>query len=151
MKKIKEVSQLVGVSRRTLQYYDDEGIFSTKRERNNHRVYDQYALERIWQVLIYKEMNFELKEIKRLLTLTNDQKNIVYTDQIEAIKQQITVLKGRMRLISFVQMNGLPSKPEEHSGKTYVGYIKEMRQKMQGDCTKGEKTDESKKNRTGGM
>ncbi len=51
MKKINEVSRLVGVSRRTLQYYDDEGILLSERTPNNHRVYDQYALERIWQMV----------------------------------------------------------------------------------------------------
>lgn len=60
MKKINEVSQLVGVSKRTLQYYDDEGILLIERTTNNHRVYDQHTLEQIWQILIYKEMDFEL-------------------------------------------------------------------------------------------
>ena len=61
MKKINEVSQIVGVSKRTLQYYDDEGILPIERTANNHGIYDQQALERIWQILIYKEMDFGLK------------------------------------------------------------------------------------------
>ena len=58
MKKINEVSRIVGVSKRTLQYYDDEGILQIERTANNHRVYDQHTLEQIWQILIYKEMDF---------------------------------------------------------------------------------------------
>ena len=41
MKKTNEVSKLAGVSRRTLQYYDDEGILVVKRSQNNHRLYDE--------------------------------------------------------------------------------------------------------------
>lgn len=35
-----------------------------ERASNNHRMYDRRALERIWEILVYKEMDFELKEIK---------------------------------------------------------------------------------------
>ena len=44
MKKINEVSRLAGVSKRTLQYYDDEGLLLIERAQNNHRVYDGDAL-----------------------------------------------------------------------------------------------------------
>lgn len=131
MKKINEVSRLVGVSRRTLQYYDDEGILLSERTPNNHRVYDQYALERIWQILIYKEMGFELKEIKQLLKSDNAQKDFYFNRKIEAIKNQILTLKVQMKFISFVQVNGMPEKPEEYSGKTYVKCVEEIREKIQ--------------------
>ena len=45
MKRTNEVSKLVGVSRRTLQYYDDEGLLGAKRSELNYRLYDQQALE----------------------------------------------------------------------------------------------------------
>lgn len=66
-KKIEEVSKLSGVSKRTLQYYDDEGILPVKRSKNNYRLYDDETMERLWEVLWYKEMGFNLKEIKLIL------------------------------------------------------------------------------------
>lgn len=69
MKKTNEVSKLVGVSRRTLQYYDNEGLLDVKRSKNNYRLYDENALERIWKIMLYKEMGFNLKEIHELLLL----------------------------------------------------------------------------------
>lgn len=143
MKKINEVSQLVGVSRRTLQYYDDEGLFLIERAQNNHRVYDQYALERIWEILIYKEMDFKLKEIRKLLELSGDQKDIYFIRQIESIKNQIITLKVRIGFISSVRANGIPLKPEEHSEQTYVNCIAEIREKIQRIITKGETNDEN--------
>lgn len=142
MKKINEVSRLAGVSKRTLQYYDDEGLLLIERAKNNHRVYDQYALERIWEILIYKEMDFKLKEIRKLLELSNDQKDIYFVNQIESIKNQIIILKVRMRFISSVRVNGIPLKPEESSGETYVSRIEEIRGKIQ-RTVKGETTDEN--------
>ena len=76
IKKTNETSKLVGVSRRTLQYYDDEGILVAQRTENNHRVYDRKALENIWRILHYKEMGFELKEIKKLLQATDEEQKI---------------------------------------------------------------------------
>ena len=54
MKRIEEVCRLSGVSRRTLQYYDNEGILSVKRSEENYRLYDETAMERLWEILWYK-------------------------------------------------------------------------------------------------
>ncbi len=143
MKKINEVSRLAGVSKRTLQYYEDEGLLLVERAQNNHRVYDREALERIWEILIYKEMDFKLKEIGKLLKLSDDQKDIYFIKQIESIKNQIITLKVRMKFISSVQVNGIPLKPEEHSGETYISRITEIREKMQKIITEGEANDEN--------
>ena len=81
MKKTNEVSKLAGVSRRTLQYYDDEGILVVKRSQNNHRLYDEKSLNKIWQIMIYKEMGFELKEIKQLFEIPNSEKKNLLRDR----------------------------------------------------------------------
>ena len=49
-KKIEEVSKLSGVSKRTLQYYDEEGILPVKRSKNNYRLYDDETIERLWKI-----------------------------------------------------------------------------------------------------
>lgn len=66
MKKIKEASQLAGVSKRTLQYYDEEGILVTGRDAGNHRIYDPPALEQIWQILIYKGGKTYVERIREI-------------------------------------------------------------------------------------
>jgi len=60
-KKIEEVSKLSGVSKRTLQYYDEEGILPVKRSKNNYRLYDDETIERLWKILWYKEMGVRFK------------------------------------------------------------------------------------------
>ncbi len=48
MKKTNEASKQTGLTKRTLQYYDTQGLISVERNSINHRVYEQSTLERIW-------------------------------------------------------------------------------------------------------
>lgn len=64
MKKIREVSMMSGISRRTLQYYDDEGILPVERTKENYRLYDEKALRKLWEILIYKEIGLSIKQTK---------------------------------------------------------------------------------------
>lgn len=130
MKKTNEVSKIVGVSRRTIQYYDDEGLLMVERTPNNQRLFDEHALTRIWEILIYKEMNLELKEIKCLLGLEEDQKKRYLENHMKEIGKEITKLQVQMGFISLVQIYGMPEAPTAESGKTYVKRIEELRKKI---------------------
>ncbi len=130
MKKINEVSRIAGVSKRTLQYYDDEGILSIERTSHNHRVYDQQTLEQIWQILIYKEMGFKLSEIKYLLNLSKEQKDEYINRQMKRIEDKMLTKEVQLKFISLVQNGGLPMRPEEGCEKTYMMRIEEMRENI---------------------
>ena len=67
MKKIKKVSEMTDVSRRTLQFYDEIGLLTAERTENNYRVYDKETLGRLWRILIYREISCKLTKIKELL------------------------------------------------------------------------------------
>lgn len=97
-KKIEEVSKLSGVSKRTLQYYDDEGILPVKRSKNNYRLYDDdETVERLWEVLWYKEMGFDLKEIK--LILEGVEQETVIEEKVNKINNTIRVLEEQKKVI----------------------------------------------------
>lgn len=130
MKKTNEVSKLVGVSRRTLQYYDDEGMLLVERTENNYRLYDEKALEKIWRVMLYKEMGFKLKEIKQLLLLSDNKQEEYLGLRVEKVNSQIRGLEEQKEFISLVLKYGMPQIPEESTGMTYVSSIKELRKKM---------------------
>lgn len=132
MKKISEVSKLVGVSKRTLQYYDDEGLLVVERTKNNHRLYDRDDLEQIWKILIYKEMGFELGQIKQILALSLNQQKIYLEKKKEEIETRIAELNARTEIVTFVRQNGIPPAPVEHmAGITYVEYIRDMGKQIQ--------------------
>jgi len=123
-KKIEEVSKLSGVSKRTLQYYDDEGILPVKRSKNNYRLYDDETMERLWKILWYKEMGLDLKEIK--LILEGMKQEIVIEEKVNKINYTIRVLEKQKKVIEYIQRYSIPVKSEENN-QTYKDQIKQIR------------------------
>lgn len=65
---IRELSELAGVSARTLRYYDEIGLLKPKYIRETgYRFYGEGELALLQQILFYRERNLDLKKIKRIL------------------------------------------------------------------------------------
>ncbi|MDE6925651.1 MAG: MerR family transcriptional regulator, partial [Acetatifactor sp.] len=86
MRTVNEVSKLAGVSIRTLQYYDKIGLLKpTQYTESGYRLYDDTALETLQQILLFRELEFPLKEIRAILSRPDFDRNL-------ALEQQITLL-----------------------------------------------------------
>ena len=69
MKTVKEVSQLAGISIRTLRYYDEMGLLKpTQVSEAGYRLYDDTALEQLQEIMFFKEMALPLEQIKKIMT-----------------------------------------------------------------------------------
>jgi DNA-binding transcriptional MerR regulator len=89
MMTVNEVSKLTGVSIRTLQYYDNIGLLKpAEYTESGYRLYDDAALERLQQILLFRELEFPLKDIKDIVTRSD-------FDRKKALDQQIELLKLR--------------------------------------------------------
>jgi len=87
MMTVKRVSDLTGVSVRTLQYYDKIGLLSpTELTDAGYRLYDDTALERLQQILLFCELEFPLKEIKAILGSPNFDRKRALSQQIELLE-----------------------------------------------------------------
>lgn len=65
MKTVKGVSQLTGISVRTLHYYDEIGLFKpTEVNEAGYRLYDDKAIDKLGQILVFKELDIPLADIK---------------------------------------------------------------------------------------
>ncbi|MEM1135921.1 MAG: MerR family transcriptional regulator [Bacteroidota bacterium] len=65
---VKKVSKISGVSVRTLHYYDEIGLLKPLvRSASNYRFYGEKELLRLQQILFYRELDFPLKEIAKIL------------------------------------------------------------------------------------
>ena len=96
---IKEFAKLTGVSVRTLHYYDEIGLLkpSAVDEQNGYRFYDERSLERMQEILFYRELDFPLKSISEILASPNYDKQKALTEQ----RRLLTLKKERLeRLIS---------------------------------------------------
>lgn len=86
MMTVNEVSKLSGVSIRTLHYYDTIGLLQpTEVTEAGYRLYDETALERLQQILLFRELEFPLKEIKGILDAPNFDRNKALEQQIELL------------------------------------------------------------------
>ena len=87
MMTVHEVSRLTGVSIRTLQYYDRIGLLHPAEYTGaGYRLYDEAALETLQQILLFRELEFPLKEIRRILQSPS-------FDRQKALDQQIGLLE----------------------------------------------------------
>ena len=100
MRTVKEVSELTGISVRTLHYYDEIGLFEpTIVSEAGYRLYDDKALERLQQILFFREFDMPLKEIISIMENPNLDKNQLLCSQ----KQVLILKKERLeRLIASI-------------------------------------------------
>ena len=127
MKRTSEISKIVGVSKRTLQFYDDEGMIKVERSENNYRLYDEKTLGKLWEIMVYKEMGLKLEDIKQLLVRSENEKKGFYKAYIEQIEEKIKELERQERFISLIIAKGLPQRPDENSNVTYKSRLAELR------------------------
>ena len=68
MKTVKEVSEFTGISVRTLHYYDEIGLFKpTEVNDAGYRLYDDKAIDKLGQILVFKELDLPLADIKLIM------------------------------------------------------------------------------------
>ena len=86
MMTVNEVNKLTGVSIRTLQYYDKIGLLHpADYTEAGYRLYDDAALETLQQILLFRELEFPLKDIKEIIGSPD-------FDRSKALEQQIELL-----------------------------------------------------------
>ena len=87
MKTVKEVSGISGVSIRTLHHYDAIGLLKpTQVTEAGYRLYDDLALERLQTILLFRQLQFPLKQIRQILDAPG-------FDPLDALERQIELLE----------------------------------------------------------
>lgn len=82
MRTISQVAELTGISIRTLQYYDEIGLLKpSELTQSGYRLYNDEALQKLQQILFFKELGFKLKDIREILEKPD-------FDRIAAFKKQ---------------------------------------------------------------
>ena len=91
---VSRVSKLAGVTVKTLHHYDDKGLLIPHRNpENGYREYDQNHLVRLQQILIYRELDFSIEQIKSMLAGSGE-------DILSALTNQKDILLQRQQSIS---------------------------------------------------
>ena len=110
MRTVKEISDLTGISVRTLHYYDEIGLLKpTDKSEAGYRLYDDKALETLQQILFFREFDIPLKEIKAVMenpALEKNQILLMQREMLVAKKERIErliasiddILRGENRM-----------------------------------------------------
>lgn len=155
---VQKLGRLAGISTRTLRYYDEIGILKPARMNSSgYRIYGQAEVDRLQQILFYRELGVSLESIKEIVTapsfngakalkehreqLLDKRKQLDLL--ISNVEKTIALTGGRMTMSDKEKFEGFKQKIIDDNEKKYG---KEIREKY-GDDTVN-KSNEKLKNMT---
>ena len=100
MKTVKDVSAITGISIRTLRYYDEIGLLKpTVLTEAGYRLYDSKALEKLQEIMFFRELEIPLMDIKKIMDNPDYDKEQVLLTQKSLLEQKRNRLNGIIELI----------------------------------------------------
>ncbi len=134
MKSVKQIAKQTGVSVRTLHHYDAIGLLKpTYVAESGYRYYDEVAVERLYLILLFRELEFSLKDIVKILDAPDYDRNRVLDAQIALLKAKADHLSGCIHLANAIKQTGVnnmafkewdPKKIKEYDDQAKVLYGK---------------------------
>lgn len=97
---VNQLARLAGVSVRTLHYYDEVGLLNPARIRGNgYRQYEDKELYRLQQIMFFRELDFALDDIKKMIDKSNFDMVSALRDHKALIKLKQKRLEGLIKTI----------------------------------------------------
>ena len=98
---IKEVENLLSVSRANVRFYEQEGLLTIHRKANNYRDYTDENIEELKKIILFRKLGFTVDEIKKMKNgeLSLDS---AAAANIERLEKEIQSLKGALALTQTV-------------------------------------------------
>lgn len=136
---VQKLSSLAGISTRTLRYYDEIGILKPARiNSSGYRIYGETEVDRLQQILFYKELGVELDTIKTIMSSPSfdgatalkehRQKLLQKREQlnilIENVDKTIALREGKVKMTNKEKFEGFKQKLVEDNEKKYGNEIR---------------------------
>ena len=136
---INKLAKLAGVSTRTLRYYEQCGLLSPARvSSNGYRIYGKEEIDRLQQILFYRQLSIPLDKIRRILTAPDFDIALALENHLTALiarKEQIDALianlektlkslKGEIVMTDKEKFIGFGQKLVEENEKRYGAEIR---------------------------
>ena len=108
MKSVRQIAKQTGVSVRTLHHYDAIGLLKPSFvAESGYRYYDEAAVERLYLILLFRELEFPLKDIKEILDAPDYDRNRVLSAQIAMLKAKAEHLQECIHLANAIKQTGV--------------------------------------------
>ena len=128
---IKEFAEQIGVSVRTLHYYDEIGLLKPSEvdAQNGYRFYDERSLERMQEILFYRELDFSLKTIAQILSSPDYDKQQALTRQRKLLLAKKERLERLIDALDSLEKGEGFMKPNNEYEDLKNKYAEEVRQR----------------------
>lgn len=97
---LKEVCKTVGVTRRAVQGYEKEGVVAASgKNKYGYLLYDENAVEKIREIKQYQDFGFSVKQIKIILSATDEIKQRMFKERLEKLECDLKKLEKNIGLL----------------------------------------------------
>lgn len=149
MMTVHEVSKLAGVSIRTLQYYDKIGLLHpTGYTDAGYRLYDDTDLERLQHILLFRELEFPLKDIKAIINSPDFDRGKALEQQIGLLKLKKEHIENLMNFALGIKMLGVRHMDFKVFDRSKLDEYSKQAKELYGNTPEYKKLQEKTKNRT---
>lgn len=149
MMTVHEVSRLAGVSIRTLQYYDRIGLLHPAGYTDaGYRLYDDTDLERLQHILLFRELEFPLKDIKAIINSPDFDRSKALEQQIELLKLKKEHIENLMNFALGIKMLGVKQMDFKAFDRSKLDEYSRRAKELYGNTTEYKEMQEKTKNRT---
>lgn len=149
MMTVHEVGKLAGVSIRTLQYYDKIGLLHpTGYTDAGYRLYDDTDLERLQHILLFRELEFPLKDIKAIIDSPDFDRSKALEQQIELLTLKKEHLDNLIKLALGIKLLGVKHMDFSAFDRSKLDEYARQAKEQWGNTPEYEELAEKSKNRT---
>lgn len=137
MKTIRQAAELTGVSARTLQYYDEIGLLKPSGlTPSGYRLYNEDALQKLQQILFFKELGFKLKEIREILQNPGFDRTAAFKKQKELLLLKRSRTDRLIRLLDRLEKGEACMSFKEFDLSDYIAALEDFKLNNTGDVVK---------------
>lgn len=149
MMTVHEVSKLAGVSIRTLQYYDKIGLLHpTGHTDAGYRLYDDADLELLQHILLFRELEFPLKDIKTIINNPDFDRSKILEQQIELLRMKKEHIENLMNFALGIKLLGVKHMDFKAFDRSKLDEYSRQAKELYGNTPEYEEIQEKTKNRT---
>ena len=99
--KIKELEELLSISRSNIRFYEKQGLFSPERQGNNYRDYTEKDIDTLKKIIVFRKMGFTIEEIKLIQNNELPFEEAVNNAQLR-LETEIEQLNGSLNIVKKV-------------------------------------------------
>lgn len=137
MKSVNQVIKLTGVSARTLQYYDKIGLLKPSELTSaGYRLYNDETLQKLQQILFFKELGFKLQEIHEFISQPDFDKIAAYKKQKELLLLKRNRTDRLIQLLSRLEKGEQVMSFKEFDLSDYISALEDFKKSSTDVITK---------------